>query len=133
MSATYTDSAGDEIACPNMETSGGVCQGDYLDPSETNPSTCSSFLTEDICPSANGCVWSSTQGLNKTWEKWTETPEDLRNNLSYNQSCFDICGPRNYIQQIGVLVVYPQKDFSKRKTYHLRKLILTHKVSVEIG
>jgi hypothetical protein len=39
--------------------------------------------------------------LNKSWGSWVTTPDELKNNVDYNQKCYDICGPRNYIQQIG--------------------------------
>lgn len=59
----------------------------YLD-SENNEVNCPNYDSE-------------TGILDKSWSKWSETDDDLRNNISYNQSCFDICGPRNYIQIIG--------------------------------
>lgn len=59
----------------------------YLD-SENNEVNCPNYDSE-------------TGILDKSWSKWSETDDTLRNNLSYNQSCYDICGPRNYIQIIG--------------------------------
>ena len=39
--------------------------------------------------------------LNKSWGSWLVESDDAKNNVDYNQKCYDICGPRNYIQQIG--------------------------------
>ena len=52
-------------------------------------------VTQD-CPNID-----SNGELNKSWGSWVTTPNELKNNVDYNQKCYDICGPRNYIQTIG--------------------------------
>ena len=51
--------------------------------------------TQD-CPNAD-----ASGVLDKSWASWVTTPDGSKNNVDHNQKCYDICGPRNYIQQIG--------------------------------
>ena len=54
--------------------------------------------TEVDCPN----IIPETNTLDQSWMKWVEnSDEDVINNIDYNQNCFNVCGPRNYIQMIG--------------------------------
>jgi len=111
MTTKYTGEDSTEQDCPNHVDIPATCSGTFIDIDGDIETVRDCQGREADCPSQCTYTPASTGALIQSWGRWTETPEDLRNNISYNQNCFNICGPRNYIQMIGGIPTC-QEEFS---------------------
>lgn len=105
MATTYTNSAGDEVNCPNYIFE-ATCTGEFTDESGQRVQCDFPDDGRDSSNCPEGCTYnpSSEISFDKTWTEWSEITSDntdLSSNMSFNQNCFDICGPQHYITMDG--------------------------------
>lgn len=105
MATTYTDTAGNDVSCPN-HIFAPTCSGEFTDEGG-NMIRCNfqgDGTDSSNCP--EGCTYnpSSEISFDKTWTEWSEITSDntdLSSNISFNENCFNICGEGNYMTMEG--------------------------------